>query len=1057
MMIKTWKFWKRLIIGAIATILLLFSLVVGVLYWNQDKIVQNIIDGFNTDFKGAIIIGDTDISPFSNFPFISVVIENVQVFEDKADMFAPILDVSHISLGFNFWTLMGGNINVNLLKVENGNFDIVRYQDGSFNLVKALSGEKKIKDIKEEYNIELQKIELANLDIIKYDEGTNIHAETYIETASSKFKNAEGTLMIGVKSQFILNVINDGDSTIFKNKHLEANTELDYDKSSGMLTIKPSEIKLENGIFDVEGGINVLDEFDMDLRIHGNNPNFNLLIAFAPEELIPTLKQYENAGKIFFDTTIKGKSLSGNLPAINAEFGCDSAYFINPKSKKKLQEISFRGHFTNGIDRNMSTMEFTLTNISAKPEAGTFKANLSVKNFETPEIEMSITSHFDLDFLAKFLNVTSLENLGGDVSVRMDFRDIIDLKKPEKSLEKLSQSYYSELNVNDLRFKIPGYHMAFDSIDIKATMDGNHANIEYLYMNLGSSDITIRGDINDLPAIVHQTKDTINANLFIFSDLLNIKELTAQDTLHKKAIDETVENLRLELAFKTTAKALVQSPDLPLGDFFIKNLYGKLKQYPHTLKKFNAHLIIGEKDIDILEFNGNIDQSDIQYSGKLFDYPSILRDTLIGPIELDFKVNAELLRLNDLFAYGNENYVPEDYRKEEINDLVMYGNAHFDFEDSLKSADIYFDQLNANMKVHAMEITDIYGKVSLRDDMIILKSLSGEIGNTDFTANMRYYLGENDTIRKATNSISLEAEKVDFDQLSNYSTKYPSDSIVLADPDSIFNIYQVPFTDIAFDLDVTNLTYHRHQIQNLKAGFHIQKNHFVKIDSVKLETAGGTFEISGYFDGSDHTNILFYPEIKIKQVNMDQMLYRFENFGQDQIVSENLSGRLTGSIAGKIKMRPDMIPQLDESDIILELNIINGQLKNYKPMVALADYFKDKNLNEIHFDTLSNQIHVDKGIITIPAMTINSSLGFMEISGTQDLNNNMEYYFRVPMKMVTKSASQKLFGKKGVVMDSTHVDEIQYKNSDKKIWYLNLKLVGNPDDFKVSLGRKKKA
>ena len=60
------------------------------------------------------------------------------------------------------------------------------------------------------------------------------------------------------------------------------------------------------------------------------------------------------------------------------------------------------------------------------------------------------------------------------------------------------------------------------------------------------------------------------------------------------------------------------------------------------------------------------------------------------------------------------------------------------------------------------------------------------------------------------------------------------------------------------------------------------------------------------------------------------------------------------------------------------------------------------------------------------------------------------------MKMVTRAARQKLFGKKGKVTDSTHIDEIQYKNVEKKTWYLNLKLVGEPDDFKVTLGRKEK-
>ena len=103
----------------------------------------------------------------------------------------------------------------------------------------------------------------------------------------------------------------------------------------------------------------------------------------------------------------------------------------------------------------------------------------------------------------------------------MNFKDIVDLQNPEKSLEEFSQSYYTELDVNDLSFEIPGYPLPFDSIDIKATMNGNHANIEYFFLNVGNSDLTIRGEIDDLPAIVHQTTDEVNADLFIYSSLLN--------------------------------------------------------------------------------------------------------------------------------------------------------------------------------------------------------------------------------------------------------------------------------------------------------------------------------------------------------------------------------------------------------------------------------------------------------------------------------------------------------------------------------------------------------
>ena len=47
-------------------------------------------------------------------------------------------------------------------------------------------------------------------------------------------------------------------------------------------------------------------------------------------------------------------------------------------------------------------------------------------------------------------------------------------------------------------------------------MDGNHVNIEEFFMNIGKTDITIRGDIDDFPAIIHQTSEEVNANLFVF-------------------------------------------------------------------------------------------------------------------------------------------------------------------------------------------------------------------------------------------------------------------------------------------------------------------------------------------------------------------------------------------------------------------------------------------------------------------------------------------------------------------------------------------------------------
>jgi hypothetical protein len=1049
------KVIKKILLGFAISLMVIVTVTAIAMNWFQDVVVQKIVTGLNEDFKGALVIEDTDIRPFANFPYISLAIKNVQVFEDKEDMFAPILDVSDIYLGINFWSLLSGEFKVNMLKIENGNFDIYRYTDGSFNLVNALSGKAKINEIKEEYNIELKRIELANLDIIKYDEESRVHVETYIEKGTARFRNTDELLMIAIESQLLLNVINDGDSTIFTHKHFEASTELDYYRKTGELVIQPTVIKMKNADFNVAGKIDVLDEFNVDIDIHGRNPNFNLLIALAPKELIPTLELYENAGNIYFDISILGKTLSGEQPAIYAEFGCDNAYFKNPESQKQLEEISFSGHFTNGSNRDYSTMEFTLENVNAKPEAGIFNADLRVTNFDTPKIELSIHSEFNLDFLAKFLNIQRLQKLAGDVSLTMKFNDIIDIQNPEKSVEEFNKSYFSELNVNDLSFRLPDYHLTFDSIDIRATMDGNHANIEYFFMNIGGSDITIRGEIDDLPAIIHQSSDTVEAKLFIYSSLLNILELTSGDTLNKKPVDELIENLRLELSFKTTPKSLLNSPNLPVGDFFINNLYAKLSQYPHTFRKFNAHILVDDERLNIREFNGQIDKSDFTFSGIVDNYPLLMAENRKGAVDIDFRINSELLRLNDLFTYHGENYVPEDYRTEEISGLILYGNGELAFNDSLVRTKVFFDQLNARMKVHQMEMRDIHGKFTFGNEFISLDNMSGSIGNTSFSANMDWYRGENDSIRKTTNMVAIYSEIMDFDQLSNYNTRY-TDSAFTVNHDSVFNIYTLPFTDLRFGFNIDQLRYRKHLVENLTAHFRIQQDHFLFVDTLQFQLSGGKFNITGYFDGSDPDKIYFYPNIYATRVNLEEVLYRFDNFGQDYIISENLAGSFSGKINGKIHMHADMVPQIEGSEIFLDFEIINGSLKNYKPLNSLSDYFKNRNLAHIRFDTLSNNLQIANGFITIPNMTINSSLGYLDISGSQSFDSHMEYYFQVPLKLVTSAAWQKLFGKKKTVSDSTHVDAIQYKDKDKKQWYVNLKLEGTPDNYNITLGKKQK-
>jgi hypothetical protein len=1046
------KLWKRLIWLAIASPVVGFALLVAVIYWKQDDIVQELISTLNEDFTGSVIIEDSHISPFANFPYVSIDLEQVKVYENKSELTEPLVDVHDVYLGFDIWTMLSGSMEVKSLKLSNGTIKLVQHTDGSFNIANALTNKKEIEDAGEEFHMDIKLIQLTNIDLLKLNEGNNILLETYIDDAKSKFKSSYNHIMFSLDSRFMLNVVMNGDTTFIRNKHINLVTQLDYVLDQKILVIQPSEVTLEKASFKMEGTMDVDDDMNLNIKFNGNKPNFNLFMAFAPEELASALERYDNAGKIFFNASITGKSINGHNPLVVANFGCEDAYFNNKSSQKKLDQLYFKGQFTTGTSGNASTMEFSIIDFSAKPEAGIFSGNLSVKNFNSPEIDMKLRSEFDLDFLSKFLNITDLQELKGHVALTMNFHDIIDLTNPEKSIEKLNESYFTELQVENLSFKSPDYHLPIHDIDIKASMDGHEARIDQFDVKVGDSDISIQANVSDLPAILHHTANLVTADMVIKSNLLDVKQLTESDTATQKPVDEQIKDLSLKLKFTSSAKAFTESPTLPIGEFFIEDLNAQLTHYPHKLHNFHADVFVDDHDFRVVDFTGMIDKSDFHFTGRLKNYDLWFNDDPLGDTKIEFNLTSALLKLEDLFSYKGENYVPEDYRHEEFRDLKVHGFADLHFNKGLQSADVFMDQMQAQMKIHPLRFENFKGRAHYENEHIVVENLSGKLGKSQFTANLNYYLGKDEAIKKRDNYFSLSAPRLDFDELFNYTPPPASSTSKPEDHEAGFNIYDLPFTDMSFNFDIKNLNYHRYLIKDFYVKARTQKNHYIYVDTLSLAAAGGNIHLKGYFNGSDRNKIYFSPIMTLDKVDLDKLLFKFENFGQDHLVSENLHGKLSGIVTGNVHMHADLVPIIDDSEIKLDVEVTQGRLEHYAALDALSEFFKDKNLSRVLFDTLKNNLELNKGVLSIPKMTINSTLGFVEISGKQDMNMNMEYYLRIPWQLVTQVGKTKLFDKENQPAGD---DEIQYRDESKRVRFLNLKLTGTPENYKISLGKDK--
>ncbi|WP_282079517.1 AsmA family protein [Aquimarina algiphila] len=1061
---KIKKFWKRILLVLILVPILSVGGLMLYIQSNQSEIIKEEIAKLNKEHKGLISVGKSELSLFSNFPYISIKVYDVKILETKEDNASVIMDVKDIYIGFNLWDMVKGNYDIQSLVIEEGVFNIVIHENNTTNIQNSLASTSETET--PSTNIHLKKIRFKSLDIHTLDEATNTDVEKFMYAGTGGFSQKDSIIAGHIDTHFELNVIKDGDTTFIHNKHFEVSTDVVFNEYTGILDIQPSSIVMENGDFELEGSIDTKNDVDLDLSIKGTKPNFDMLIAFAPTDVIPVLEKYRNAGEIYFNANIQGPANKGNRPFIKANFGAGKAFLENTKKAKKIDNMGFNGHFTNGENRDASTMEFSLTDMTASLEKGEFEGSIFVKNFESPEVNMQINSNFNLDFIADFFELEQVQDASGQVSLKMNFHDIIDIDNPEKALQKLNQAYFTELIVKDLSLVAKELPAPLHDLNVHLVMDGKKATLNQFELLIGNSDLSVSGFFSDLPSIIHHTNIPVEAHLDISSKYLDIAQLTGfskQDTT-QTGFDEQIKNLSLGFSFKASAKDFTESEFLPKGEFFIDSLYADLEHYPHKLHDFHADMLINDKDLEIIDFTGYIDDSDFHFDGLIHDYAFWMQPQLNGDVDLDINLTSKKLRLEDVFSYKGENYVPKEYRHEAFDDLALHFASSMHYKDSaLHSIDLALDKLDTKMKLHPLRFDHFRGNIHYEEEHLVIKDFHGEIGTTNFNFDLNYYLGEDQKIKKRDNYFELKANYIDFDALFNFdlSPKKSTEVVTSKTADvkehaDAFNLYELPFTDMQFKVDIAHFIYHRIDLQNIKADLRTTLNHYIYIDTLNMDAAGGNIRLSGYFNGSDPKHIYMQPDLVMNNVDLDKLLFKFENFGQDHLVSENLQGKLTSRIKGKIRVYPDMVPDLDQSTIEMDVKVLNGRLKNYDPMLALSDYMGAKNLQNIRFDTLQNSLDIKKGKINIPSMTIESTLGHMELSGTHDNNQNIDYYLRIPLKAVRKAAWQKIFGnKKDAAINEEQEDEIVEIDPNKKIKYLNLKIKGNIDDYKVSLGKKK--
>jgi len=182
----------------------------------------------------------------------------------------------------------------------------------------------------------------------------------------------------------------------------------------------------------------------------------------------------------------------------------------------------------------------------------------------------------------------------------------------------------------------------------------------------------------------------------------------------------------------------------------------------------------------------------------------------------------------------------------------------------------------------------------------------------------------------------------------------------------------------------------------------------------------------------------------IKNVDINQMMYEFKDFKQNAISYKNINGRITAQTDLTALLNEQLKIQTPQLNVVSDIQIVNGILKNYKPLYSLSKFIDIDDLKAIKFQIIKNVLLIKNEVLNIPQMKIQSSAINMQIFGEHHFNQEYQYHISLLLSEILGRKSKKNNDKDFSFIKDDGVNKAQ----------LFLLLTGDNNNMKVKYDRK---
>ncbi len=727
-----------LIFAGIAVVFFAFLFTIPFLF--GDKIKETVDKSIDKYLNAKVSFSDLNLSVLTNFPNISVGLENFLITGKERFEGDTLFSVKNFSTEITITSLFEDKIKIKSISLQEPviRLKILKDSTANFDIVKPQPEEED--EAAKPFALGVDFWEIKNADIIFDDvpNKTKLHIAELDHEGSGDIQTA--LFDLSTKTQIgLFDLLFAGTRYRYS---LEADAVVNIDQSKNRYTIGDNFFKINDLDFNFSGFIEMPEmmPMNMDLKFGIEKNSFKNLLSLIPAIFTKDYQGLKAEGDFSFSGFATGEydEKKNKLPQFGITLKVNNGFFQYPQLPTAVSKVNFDlsvENKTGNLDKTIIDLKKFALNLGKNPVNGRVRIEGLKKYLIDAEVAAKIN-------LAELSQIFPMEGL----SMKGDFALDVKAKGNYDEAQQIIPQTDAKMKLEKGFIKSSAYPAPLEELQLSASAVNHSGKMADFHIEIENLDFLLDKD----PFRMSGTVDNLNDytyNLFCEGkiDLEKITKIYPLEGMNLKGVI----NADIQTKGKMSDIDAGRYDKLPTsGKMLVTGLDFSSTDLPQGMKIQTAEVSFTPQQMILKNFKGFLGKSDIALDGGLENYLAYGFHS-IGlrkePVVLKGKMNmkSESFNVNEWMSDEETPDTPE----EAMSVIEVPKDVDFTFQSDIKK--VLYDKMN---------LDNMLGIIVIRDGIVKMQNLAFNTAGGSFVANGAY------------NAQNLRKPSFDFDmQIKNLS------------------------------------------------------------------------------------------------------------------------------------------------------------------------------------------------------------------------------------------------------------------------------------------------